>query len=126
MTDHFESQWNSILYDTEKRLVELLLKESENVIAKIDNEIEIELQKGGQSSQEGKRDELEQRNVELNHLQHRRVKKWNKIREELHKENKTKEKVTSTSEQKEGAIRDDDPEKKSNCQFIERTSEKQS
>ena len=41
-------------------------------------------------------------------------------------ENKTKEYVTSTSEQKEGAIRDDDPEKKSNCQFIERTSEKQS
>ena len=112
VTDHFESQWNSILYDTEKRLVELLLKESENVIAKIDNEIEIELQKGGESSQEGKRDELEQRNVELkNHLQHRRVKKWNRIKEELYKENKTKENVTSASEQKEGAIRDDDPEK---------------
>ena len=63
-------------------MVELLLKESENVIAKIDNEIEIELQKGGESSQEGKRDELEQRNVELKkHLQQRRVKKWNRIRE---------------------------------------------
>ena len=32
--------------------MELLLKESENVIAKIDTEIEIELQKGGEVSQE--------------------------------------------------------------------------
>ena len=47
VTDHFENQQNSITYDTEKRLVELLLKESKNVIAKIDTEIEIELQKGG-------------------------------------------------------------------------------
>ena len=105
VTDHFENQWNSILYDTEKRLVKLLLKESENVIAKIDTEIEIELQKGGELSQEVKREELEQRNVQLkNHLQHRRVKKWNKIKDELHKENKTKESITSTSKQKEGAI----------------------
>ena len=110
-TDHFENQWNSILYDTEKRLVKLLLKESENVIAKIDTEIEIELQKGGELSQEVKREELEQRNVQLkNHLQHRRVKKWNKIKDELHKENKTKESITSTSKQKEGAIRDEDQE----------------
>ena len=28
VTDHFENQWNSILYDTEKRMVKLLLKES--------------------------------------------------------------------------------------------------
>ena len=110
-TDHFENQWNSILYDTEKRLVKLLLKESENFIAKIDTEIEIELQKGGELSQEVKREELGQRNVQLkNHLQHRRVKKWNKIKDELHKENKTKESITSTSKQKEGAIRDEDQE----------------
>ena len=72
MTDHFENQWNSILYDTEKRLVELLLKESENVIAKIEIEIETELQKGGELSQGVKREkQLEQKNVQLkNHLQH--------------------------------------------------------
>ena len=82
-------------------MVELLLKESKNVIANIDTEIETELQKGGELRQEVKREELEQRNVRLkNHLQHRRVKKWNKIKEELHKENKT------TSKQKEEAIRD--------------------
>ena len=28
VADHFENQWNSILDDTEKRLVELLLEES--------------------------------------------------------------------------------------------------
>ena len=108
-TDHFENQWNSILYDTEKRLVKLLLKESENVIAKIDTEIEIELQKGGELSQEVKREELGQRNVQLkNHLQHRLVKKWNKMKDEVLKESKTKKSITSTSKPKEGAIRDED------------------
>ena len=111
VTDHFENQWNSILYDTGKRLVKLLLKQSENVIAKIDTEIEIDLQKGGELSQEVKSEELEQRNVQLkNHRQHRRVKKWNKIKDELHKENQTKESITSTSKQKEGAIREEDQE----------------
>ena len=37
---------------TRKRLVELLLEESSNVIAKIDTETEIELQKCGEVSQE--------------------------------------------------------------------------
>ena len=37
---------------TGKRLVKLLLKESENVIAKIDTETEIKLQKCGEVSQE--------------------------------------------------------------------------
>ena len=59
----------------------LLLRESENFIAKIDTEIGIELREGGELSQEVKREELEQRNVQLkNHLQHRRVKKWNKTK----------------------------------------------
>ena len=31
VTDEFENQWNSVLYDAEKRL---LLKESKNVVAK--------------------------------------------------------------------------------------------
>ena len=123
--DHFENQWNSILYDTEKRLVELLLKESENVFAKIATEIEIELQKGGEISQEAKREELEQRNVQLkNHLQHRRVKKWNKIKEELHKENKTKENITGTSKQKEGAIRDEDQENNKTVSLLKESQKK--
>ena len=41
MTDDFENQWYSVLYDAEKRLVKLLFKELENVIAKVQNEIEL-------------------------------------------------------------------------------------
>ena len=43
VTDEFESHWNSVLYDAEKRLVKLLLKESENVIAKVPSEIKLEI-----------------------------------------------------------------------------------
>ena len=41
VTDDFENQWYSVLYDAEKRLVKLLFKELENVIAKVQNEIEL-------------------------------------------------------------------------------------
>ena len=41
VSDEFENKWNSVLYDAEKRLVKLLLKESENVVAKV---LEIELE----------------------------------------------------------------------------------
>ena len=89
-------------------MIELLLRESENVTAKVDTEIEIELQKGGELSQEVRREELEQRNVQLkNRLQYRRVKQWNKIKEELHKE-KNKENTPSISKQKEGAFLQND------------------
>ena len=103
-----------------KRFLELLLNESENVIARIVTEIETELQKGRELSQEVKREELEQNNVQLkNHLQHRRIKKWNKIKEELHKVNKTKENIASTSKQKEGAIRDKDQESNKAVSLLE-------
>ena len=32
VTDESENQWKSVLYDTEKRLVKLLLKESNSVV----------------------------------------------------------------------------------------------
>ena len=43
MADKFENQWNSVLYDAEKRLVKLLLKWSINVVAKAQSEIELEI-----------------------------------------------------------------------------------
>ena len=43
VTDEFESRWNSVLYDAEKHLVKLLLKESKNVVAKVQSEIELEI-----------------------------------------------------------------------------------
>ena len=65
-----------------KKIRRIITEGTEHAIAKIDTEIEIELQKGGELSQEVKNEELGQRNVQLkNHLQHRRVKKWNKIKD---------------------------------------------
>ena len=94
MTHHFENQWNFFLYDTEKKFVELLLKKTENAISKIDTEIEIELQKGGELSQEVKREELEQRNLQLkNHLQHRRVKNGIKSKKNCIKKIKLKKRL---------------------------------
>ena len=41
ISDTFEKQWNFVLYDAEKKLVQLLLKESEHIISKIKIQIEI-------------------------------------------------------------------------------------
>ena len=41
VTYDFENQWNSVLYDAKKRLVKLLLKESENVVTKVESKIEL-------------------------------------------------------------------------------------
>ena len=41
VTDEIEGQWNSLLHDAEKRLVKLLLKESENIVAKVQSETEL-------------------------------------------------------------------------------------
>ena len=58
-----------------KKIGSIIIKGIRKCYCKIDTEIEIEFQKGGELSQEVKREELKQRNVQLkNHLQHRRVK----------------------------------------------------
>ena len=41
----FEEQWNFFLYDAEKKLVQLLLKESERIVNEIEIQIEIEISK---------------------------------------------------------------------------------
>ena len=43
VTNEFEGQWNSILYNAEKRLVKLSLKDSKNVFANVQIEIELEI-----------------------------------------------------------------------------------
>ena len=40
--DEFENQWNSVLYDTDKCLVKLFIKQLEIVVAKVQSEIELE------------------------------------------------------------------------------------
>ena len=41
--DTFKEQWNFVLYDTENKLVQLLLKESEPIVNEIEIQIEIEI-----------------------------------------------------------------------------------
>ena len=43
VTNEFEGQWNSILYNAEKRLVKLSLKDSKNAFANVQIEIELEI-----------------------------------------------------------------------------------
>ena len=45
MTGQFNKKWNSVLFHTERRLVELLLTESDNVIKKVETEFDQELKK---------------------------------------------------------------------------------
>ena len=44
ITDDFHNQWQSVLYDAEKRLVKLLLTESEKVITSIELEFDQQLE----------------------------------------------------------------------------------
>ena len=45
MTGQFNKTWNSILFDAERRQVELLLTESDNVIKKVETEFDQKLKK---------------------------------------------------------------------------------
>ena len=53
VTEDSHSEWNSVLFEAKKRLVRLLLRESEKVIAKIEVELdqELELQFPGTAEQ---------------------------------------------------------------------------
>ena len=74
--DYFENQWNSVLYDVEKRLVKLLLKESENVVAKVQSKIELEIL-DSETTYEVTMERLEQKHVKFKqNLEKRRDKKW--------------------------------------------------
>ena len=57
--DTFKEQWNFVLYDTEKKLVQLLLKESEPIVNKIEIKIEIEIDNGHAKTGSAKRKEHE-------------------------------------------------------------------
>ena len=74
--DYFENQWNSVLYDVEKRLVKLLLKESENVVANVQSKIELEIL-DSETTYEVTMERLEQKHVKFKqNLEKRRDKKW--------------------------------------------------
>ena len=76
-TADFYIKWDSILYDTERKLVELLLVESEKVIAKIEIDINNQLNEEYSTDASKKRAELERRNQNYRReLQQRRRNKW--------------------------------------------------
>ena len=57
--DTFKEQWNFVLYDTEKKLVQLLLKESEPIVNGIEIQIEIEIDNDHATTGNAKRKQLE-------------------------------------------------------------------
>ena len=76
VSDKFENKWNSVLYDAEKLLVKLLLKESENVVAKVQSEIELEISDSA-TAYEVTLERLEQKHAKYKqNLEKRHDKKW--------------------------------------------------
>ena len=74
-TEDFYIKWDSILYDAERKLVELLLVESEKVVAKIEIGINNQLIEEYSTEASKKREELERRNQQYRRelQQHRRI-----------------------------------------------------
>ena len=88
ISDGFEVQWNNVLYDAEKRLVELLLSKSEILIGKTQrevNEIIISIYDG---NLEEKRDELYKKHSNYQQqLEERRQTKCEKFKKSNSAEN---------------------------------------
>ena len=79
VSDTFEVEWNSILYDTEKRLVELLLKESEGAISVVEAEIQVEIERSDCTNEI--LEDLEKKHKEYKKQPEKRwKKKWSQIR----------------------------------------------
>ena len=76
----FEVQWNNVLYDAEKRLVELLLSESEILIDKTQREVNEVIISIYDRDLEEKRDELYKKHSNYQQqLEKRRQRKWEKF-----------------------------------------------
>ena len=85
ISDTFEEQWNFVLYDAEKKLVQLLSKESERIVKEIEIQIETEISNDytttGSTSKQLKEKHLKFRQQSEN----RRAKKWKKFKERSRK-----------------------------------------
>ena len=79
--EDFEVKWNSILYNAERNIVELLLYEAEKVITKIQVEIEEEVNEKNKEKCERKYVELERHSRFERKLDQRHRKKWKKVKE---------------------------------------------
>ena len=100
VTDDFQNQWNSVLHDAEKRLVKLLLKESENVVAKVQSEIELEIL-DSQTTYEVTLERLEQKHANFKqNLEKQQDKKWKKFQENAIKEQQVRKSQATTGYRK--------------------------
>ena len=82
VSEDFEVKWNSILYNAERNIVELLLYEAEKVIAKIQVEIQEEVNEQNPEKFERRYAELERQHSHFQRkLDQRRRKKWKKVKE---------------------------------------------
>ena len=61
----FESKWNAILYEAEKNIIKLLMYESDQVIAKIEAEIQEELKIEDSNKFQKKINQLENKHANL-------------------------------------------------------------
>ena len=87
MSDTFEEQWNFVLYDAEKILVQLLLKESELIVNEIEIQIEIEISNDHTATGSTKRKQLEEKHLTFRQqLENKRARKWKKFKERLRKD----------------------------------------
>ena len=95
VTNDFENQWNSVLYDAEKRLVELLLKESGNVVAKVQSEIELEIL-DSETTYEVTLERLEQKHAKFKQNLEKRRDKWKKFQQNAIKEQRVRKSHANT------------------------------
>ena len=61
----FEEQWNFVLYDAGKKLVQLLLKKSERIVSEIEIKIEIEISNDHTTTGNAKRKQLEEKHLKF-------------------------------------------------------------
>ena len=74
---NFYQHWNTVLYDTEKRLVKLLLEESEKVIERVETEITREMDKKFPDYTDSERTSVREKHKRFEqNLEIRRNKKW--------------------------------------------------
>ena len=82
VSEDFETKWNSILYNAERNIVELLQYEAEKVNAKMQVEIQAEVNEKNPEKFERKYAELEGQHSRFQRkLDQRRRKKWKKVKE---------------------------------------------
>ena len=97
VSENFKVKWNSILYNAERNIVELLLYEAEKVIAKIQVEIQEEVNEKNLKKFKRKYAELgRQHSRFLRKLDQRRRKKCEKVKERIIKNHEQNNILEST------------------------------